>query len=411
MYIANFYPSPMGGMEMQGLNLSKHLIGQGQEVIIITHGFKGCKKKDSYQGVPIIRLFSWFNWFLETVQQIKSRFTYSPVTLKTPERRNGDIPYDPANSGLKITGNLYDLIIHLSILVNFSVYMLFNRKEIGIIHVHGVPWVSWIGVLTGKIFKVPVLVKESTTIGLQKFDDFIFGKSMRKVVLRNAHFVAISKYISQVIVAYGVNKSKIHYVPNGVIITEQKFKDTKDENVLFVGNLTQGAAKGLDVLLEAWKDVIIDFPNARLLIAGKNNQESEWLNFLRTRNMEQHVCLLGSKKDMQELYLSSFVFVSPSRREGLSNALLEAMAVGIPCIATNISGSQDFIEDGITGLLVEAGNHEQLSVAIKKMLMMGEARLLMGMKGSFKVKKECNFEGVTGKYMSIYSTMLNQTAS
>jgi len=353
MYISSFFPQPMGGLEKQGLKLAQHLKEQGVNVIIFTHGFGGCKRKDIYAGVQVIRLYSWLNVCLETFQTIKNKIFQRKSSLRKKTLQSKDqLPYDKSDIDIKINGKFLDLIYYFFQSLNFAWQLRALREKPALIHVHGVPWVSFVGVCVGRLYRIPVLVKESTTIGLKKYDDILLGGWMRYKVLRHAHFVAISKFIKKEMEQYGIAREKIFYVPNGVSVPEQPSLETNPNlNILFVGNLSQGAAKGLDVLLLALQTVVRKYPVVQLMVAGNNPNPVAWKNYLTSLDIGNNVVFLGSKHTMSEVYKEATVFVSSSRREGLSNALLEAMAFGLPCIVTNISGSQDMIENNISGFV------------------------------------------------------------
>lgn len=407
MYISSFYPQPMGGLEMQGLKLAQHLKKLGLNVVIFTHGFKGCKKKDVHENIEIVRLYSWLNVWLEVFQAMRNKvWPRKTSTQKQNIQSNGQLPYDKSDTGIKINGKFLDLVYYSFQTLNFIWRLRPFQKNLSVIHVHGVPWVSFVGVCVGRIYRIPVLIKESTTIGLKKYDDILFGRWMRNRILEHGYFVAISQFIKKEMQKYKIQDRRIFYIPNGVAIPDHPaFEKDQNLNILFVGNLSQGAAKGLDVLLLALQQVIKNYPSAQLLIAGNNPNPVAWERYLTSIGIENNVVFLGSKSSMNEIFEETTVFVSPSRREGLSNALLEAMAFGLPSVVTDISGSQDMIENNVSGFIVEPDNVSEMANAIEKIFSSVSLRQSMRQMAHAKVKSTCCFQKIAMQYKEIYLLM------
>jgi glycosyltransferase involved in cell wall biosynthesis len=122
--------------------------------------------------------------------------------------------------------------------------------------------------------------------------------------------------------------------------------------------------KGLDILLHAWTMVQKRVPEARLLLIGGGQLEAQLRAMIEDLGLTESVDLAGQSHDVPALLGQVDVFVLPSRYEGMSNALLEAMAAGLPCVATEVSGNEDNIVPDESGLLVPPGNPEALAEAL-----------------------------------------------
>lgn len=107
--------------------------------------------------------------------------------------------------------------------------------------------------------------------------------------------------------------------------------------------------------------------NSKYLICGQGNQKEELEELIKAKDLESIVILLGYRLDIPEICAISDVFVHPSYREGLSVALMEAMVMGLPCIASNIRGNTDLIDDGKGGILFDANDVIACSNAIRSM--------------------------------------------
>jgi glycosyltransferase involved in cell wall biosynthesis len=135
--------------------------------------------------------------------------------------------------------------------------------------------------------------------------------------------------------------------------------------------------KGFDVLLEAFGEVRRRLPEAFLVIAGEGHERHDLTNAARRLGLSDCVSLPGFVDDMRAFYESITLFALPSRFEGMPNVLLEAMAAGVPVVATRVSGVGELVSDGDTGLLVPPENGPSLAEAIARLL--GDERLRRGM--------------------------------
>jgi glycosyltransferase involved in cell wall biosynthesis len=126
--------------------------------------------------------------------------------------------------------------------------------------------------------------------------------------------------------------------------------------------------KGHRYLIEAAAPVIRQFPDVHFLLIGDGVLRETLQAQTRAASLESHVHFLGTRTDVPDLLAASDYFVLPSLWEGLSVALVEAMASGLPIIATEVSGTRQVMVPGETGLLVPPGDAPQLSEAIVQLL-------------------------------------------
>lgn len=135
---------------------------------------------------------------------------------------------------------------------------------------------------------------------------------------------------------------------------------------VFVGWLE--AAKGVPELFEAFERVLREpgLPPSRLVLAGSGSLEAYCRERIERSNLGSCVTLRGwvSGADKEELLASSDVFVLPSHAEGLSNSMLEAMAVGLPVIVTRVGSLPDVVVDDVQGLLVQPRDVEALAASM-----------------------------------------------
>jgi glycosyltransferase involved in cell wall biosynthesis len=142
------------------------------------------------------------------------------------------------------------------------------------------------------------------------------------------------------------------------------------------------------------------------MVAGEGDL-NKYEEYAEKLGIKRNVQFLGKRSDLDQLYATANLFVLPSRREGMSNALLEAMMNGLPCVATNISGNQDIIETGVNGLLVPPADVEALATAILKMLKDQPLAESMGKRGRETILEHFDISSVATQYRSVYNQMIH----
>jgi glycosyltransferase involved in cell wall biosynthesis len=152
-----------------------------------------------------------------------------------------------------------------------------------------------------------------------------------------------------------------------------------DVMLLSVGELNQN--KNHQVVIQALAKLNAD--NIQYFIAGKGEEESELRGLAENSGVNLH--LLGYRTDIDELLCAADLFVFPSFREGLSVSLMEAMAAGLPCVASEIRGNTDLIEDSINGYVCSPDNAEQFADRIADLVGDKETRALMGKHNKEKI--------------------------
>jgi len=127
--------------------------------------------------------------------------------------------------------------------------------------------------------------------------------------------------------------------------------------------------KSVDSLLQAWAllpNTVLE--KSVLVLIGKGSAEANLKVMIRSLDLHHTVIIAGAQTDVLEYYWASNLFVFPSRSEGMSNALTEAMACGLPVIVSKIGGNLDLVIDGQNGVTFEPGNVFQLERQLRSML-------------------------------------------
>jgi glycosyltransferase involved in cell wall biosynthesis len=408
MISCGFPPQPVGGCEIQCLRLSKKLIEKGIDIYVLTNGTPELERSCVLSGVPVYRMYS--------------RLAYPPRYLTVlfkkifPSKRKGHdckTTGDFTTTNTDKTGEEKDGTPKqqfIKLLPLFWYYFRFlwrERKKIQIIHVHNISnYFGFVFALLGKILGKKVVIKDSTMNGILEIGKHLFGRIMQKVIVSNCYVVAISKVIENNFRKIGIRENQIFRVPNGIEIPHLPHRRTNSNTKCFFAGNPHRDVKGVDILLQSWKTITSEVPGSRLYIAGGPvNQKLR--DYISERGIDGSVTLAGQVENVREYLLNSNVFVLPSRREGMSNSLIEAMAYGLACVATDISGSEDLIENNINGILVPVDNVEELTKAIIYLLKNPEKARKMGMRARNTIVRRCDINYIADQYINIYKTILS----
>jgi glycosyltransferase involved in cell wall biosynthesis len=165
--------------------------------------------------------------------------------------------------------------------------------------------------------------------------------------------------------------------------------------------------KGIDVLLQAWKRVQDRLPTpAHLLLVGDGSLRPQLERLTRALALTAYVEFAGLRTDTVAQWQRGSLCVLPSRREGMPAALLEAMACALPCVATRVSGSEDLIQSGYNGLLVEPDDDGSLADALLQLLLDAELRTRYGWAARAMVEQHYTLEHMLHRYLELYDALV-----
>ena len=175
-----------------------------------------------------------------------------------------------------------------------------------------------------------------------------------------------------------INGIDLEFFDQTPAILEQAEKYRKEEVVTFcfVGRIVRD--KGINELVSAFQRLHQAYPNTRLVLVGPFEEQLDPV-LPETRQMiEQHTAIewMGWQDDIRPFLAASEVFVFPSYREGFPNVVLQAGAMGLPCIVTDINGSNEIISESINGCIIPSQNEQALYEAMEKMLNQEERQKL-----------------------------------
>jgi len=197
---------------------------------------------------------------------------------------------------------------------------------------------------------------------------------------------------------------KLHIVHCGVETDRyavQQPPDHDNHHLTFVGRLA--AVKGIPVLFEALVRLLPENPNLRVTLIGDGPERAELEYDAQTLGLQDVTTFAGyqSQSDVAVALRETDLFVLPSFAEGVPVVLMEAMASGVAVVATRIAGIPELVEDGVSGLLVPAGDVDALAAALSTLLNDKARRIQMGQAGREKVLAEFNIKHETARLAQI----------
>ncbi len=174
------------------------------------------------------------------------------------------------------------------------------------------------------------------------------------------------------------DKSVVIANPINPEFIEPPFDGEREKNIVSVGRLYE--QKNQKLLIDAFTQISDEYKDYNLIIYGEGYLRQELENHVKELNMTERISLPGRVDNVKEKIYKSSLFVLSSDFEGMPNALMEAMALGLPVISTDCpcGGPKFLIDNNKNGMLVEVGNVKELSQAIKKMLDNPEEAKMMG---------------------------------
>lgn len=198
-----------------------------------------------------------------------------------------------------------------------------------------------------------------------------------------------------------ISPSKVRRIWNGIDLNDFAYSGPADRPVaISVARLS--AEKDFPTLLRAVPHVVSRVPDFRLVIVG-GGPERERLDGMRNElGLKDHVDLLGERTDVSQLLRSAGFFVSSSLTEGISLTLLEAMAVGLPIVATSVGGNPEIVMSGRTGYLVPAKDPIALAVAMASMCQKRDEWQQMGLAGRERVTEYFDVKRMAKDYEQLY---------
>jgi glycosyltransferase involved in cell wall biosynthesis len=364
MIIQRYYPH-VGGAERQVAALAPHLQAQGIALTVLTRRYdRRLPAFERVASVPVYRL---------------------------------PVPGPKALAALSFTA---------------TAQWVLARWRPHLIHAHELLSPATVAITAKRLFDVPVVAKvlNGGALGdVAKLQGRPTGQRRLALLQRQVdRFIVISDEIDGELATVGVPASKRVFIPNGVdvahfhpvtpaerVALRQQLGLPTGPLVLFTGRLT--AQKRLDLLLDCWPTLRSQQPHATLLLLGTGDAEAT----LKARAVPG-VRFLAPVDDVAPYLQAADLFVLPSAAEGLSNALLEALATGLPAVATKVGGAGDLIAHGQNGWLIPPNAPAALGEALQRLLADAALRGRLGCAARQSVAEKYALTTVADRLQRLY---------
>jgi len=366
MIISQFYPL-LGGAEVQAQQLASGLRERGIKVCVLTRRLKGLPRYEVIGRIPVYR------------------------EIRTIE---------------------LGILWGIGYIVSVFIFLYKKRKDYDIIHCHIVQGFHTIVALFFKyIFKKKVIVKMSSsgeTSDLKVLKEGKFGRLFLRWIRNVDIIISVCKKASLEILRNGFSKDMLVEIPNGVDTDRFSKSDSKDKNdirnITYIGRLD--SYKGIDYLLNGFKHLLSEVDDVRLTIIGNGPDEIILKNMAKDLAIQDRVTFKGREEDILSEFYDTDIFVLPSLSEGMSNVILEAMACGLPVVATSVGGNGDLIRDRYNGILIPPRDSIRLSAVLLELLEDEELAQRLGKEARKTVEENYSMGHIIDKYIKLYERLL-----
>jgi glycosyltransferase involved in cell wall biosynthesis len=280
----------------------------------------------------------------------------------------------------------------------FCLAQLFRRTKANVVHTHNTKPL---------LYSVPA----AHLAGVQQIIHTCHGRREGATLRQNYLFKLAAGWADQIVsvsndstkrsLRQGLPENKLVTIPNGIDLSLFSATDPQPSGpIIFVGRLSP--EKDLPTLLRAVAIAVREEPSFRLHLVGAGPSYSELQRLGEQLGLGRHVAFLGQTNDVAGVLAGASLFVLSSITEGISLALLEAMARGLPVVATAVGGNTEVVVDGETGLLVPPQSPAELAAAMLKLYRQPDLARQMGVNGRMRVEARFDSRTMVAHYESLY---------
>jgi len=420
-FIAFLFWPDVGGAQVRTEKQARQLQALGYDVTVVTfRHYRQWKRKEMLDGLPVVRVGGIYrrngqlntgrlgylpNIIMMVLTLWRLRHSYDVIhafQLSLPAALIGQLTHKPVVLSIQSTGP--DEARRMQLDEHGAMLMADTLSETSFLKVELKDWEAGAGDI-GHLPRLPL------------------GKAMLNFLRKsNAFYQILSTRSYSYLSSHGFRAEQIVHI-SGSVDTE-RFQPAPERrpdparperDIICVARLDY--AKGVDVLLHArgrmlrepseWRAHLK--PRLRLVGDGRLKPQMEYI--VAELGIQDSVEFLGLRTDVVDLLQQSWGFVLPSRWEGMSNALLEAMACGLPCVATSVSGSEDIISEGVNGLLVEPEQPAEMAQALRRIIEDTELAQRLGRTGRATVVRDYRLISVVKQCLEVYRCLLTREKS
>jgi L-malate glycosyltransferase len=286
------------------------------------------------------------------------------------------------------------------------IWFLFRRKP-DIVHTY-LDTANCFGVVAAKLAGIKKIITSRRDLGgfHTKRMEFLIHNVSNHVdkVVCVCEAAALHSMIKE-----SLTRNNLVVIPNGIDISKfhREINHDRDRIVYTHVAMATRKEKGHEDLLRAFRIVAEAKPNALLKIVGDGPLLPNLKMLASKLGIADKVYFVDKTNDVPAALQDASVFVLPSHSEGISNALLEAMAMGIPAIVTNVGGNPEVVVDNISGIIVEPRSPELLASAMLTIIADKKKLEEMGKEATKRIKSQFLFETMVHKYNELYVNLTN----
>lgn len=319
-------------------------------------------------------------------------------------------------NSLALNGILY--------LFDAFVWLIRNRNRYDVLHCQQMFGPTMVAAAASFLIRKPIVTRV-TTIGelgeVKYIRQMAFSNIRLKLIRRVTRWIALTEEMKRELLTLDIPEERITIIHNSTGIPEAEAFDPENKAFMrekldlgqqkvgvYVGRLSE--EKNLDLLIDGWAKVNKSYPDAILLLLGAGgdfrNVEDHLKEQVKRLGMEETVRFLGHVPNAKEYVLASDVFVLPTRTEGMSNALVEALACGATVVATDIPANREICTHEENALLVPVGDADGLSDAILRVFDSPELSMRLAQAARSNAIADLSVDRMVDKYLSLYQEAL-----
>lgn len=268
------------------------------------------------------------------------------------------------------------------------------------------PTPSFITLISNKIKKVP------TIVSIRNDPRKEFGNKKNYILMKLLYpkcngFVFQTNEAKEYFDKKIQKKSEIIPNPINPIFIEKSYQKNRNKEIVSVGRLEK--QKNQKILIEAFANIASKYNEYKLIIYGEGKLREELQELIKKLNLSNKVFLPGNVENIKEKIYKAEMFVLSSEYEGMPNALMEAMALGVPVISTDCpcGGPKFLIKNNINGILVENKNKYELINAIEKIILNPNESKILGINAS-KISETLNPDIINRRWENYIEKILTQ---
>jgi len=297
----------------------------------------------------------------------------------------------------------------------FRLALFLRRGGFRIVHTHDL-YANLLGIPAAVIARVPVIIssqRDLAHLDLYKTRRRVWLRRLQNLstaVLTNANAVR-----DAVLAENHFAPQKVRVIHNGVDM-ERFSHESRDREwlapggsnekwIVLVGNM-HSDVKGHPWLIGAARAITREFPEVRFILVGDGEERKNFERQVAELGLERNFMFLGRRDDVPAVLACCDIAVLPSKAEGLPNAVLEYLAVGLPTVASRVGGNAEIVEDGKTGLLVPPEDSSALGEALLRLLRDPGFAASLGKNGREYVASEFSFQRMIQNTDQLYTELL-----